>query len=68
MCESKILVSLGVVIVLFLLILYLHKIYTPEKFVSKYPFPTDAIFSFSGYMAELKKGVRPGNSPHRSRD
>ena len=69
MCSPQSIVSLSVIVILFVLIFYMQKKNTPENFVSKYPFRKGSIFpGHLNMLPELRKGVRPGNSPHRSRD
>lgn len=57
------------IIVLFIVIKLNQKYRKHENFKSKYPFKAGSIYpGHLNMLPELKKGVRPGNSPHRSRD
>ena len=57
------------IIVLFIVIKLNQKYRKHESFKSKYPFQAGSIYpGHLNMLPELKKGVRPGNSPHRRRD
>ena len=65
----KLTITFFYVIFLFLIITFNQKYGKHENFKSKYPFKAGSIFpGHLNMLPELKKGVRPGNSPHRRRD
>ena len=69
MCSPQLVSALSVSIILLVVIIVLQKKKQNENFVSKYPFRTGSIFpGHLNMLPEIKKGVRPGNSPHRRRD
>ena len=66
MCTVNVYVSLVVIIVL-LVVIRNHR-QTKEKFMRLYaPYPFKPNLIFPGHIADLKKGVRPGNSAQRAR-
>ena len=69
MCSPQLVISLLVIVILLVVILCVQKKNKQENFKSRYPFQAGSIYpGHLNMLPELKKGVRPGNSPHRSRD
>ena len=69
MCSPQLVISLLVIVILLVVILCVQKKNKQENFKSKYPFQAGSIYPGQlNMLPQLKKGVRPGNSPHRSRD
>ena len=69
MCSPQLVSALAVSVILLVVIIVLQKNNKNENFVSKYPFRTEGIYPGQlNNLPEIKKGVRPGNSPHRRRD